>query len=64
MAAATGHLLGDDALRARLGANGARDAADRFDFEDQLEATIAWYRDIVSDWAAKRTRRARTPGVA
>jgi glycosyltransferase involved in cell wall biosynthesis len=64
MAAAAGHLLADDALRARLGENGARDAAERFDFEDQLDATIAWYRDVMGDWAAARASGARRPGVA
>ncbi len=50
MSAAAAAILGDDALRARLGANAARDAAERFDLERQLDDTIDWYREIIADW--------------
>jgi glycosyltransferase involved in cell wall biosynthesis len=56
MAAATAHLLEDDGLRAQLGRNAARDAAERFDFDDQLDATIAWYRDVIADWQGAKER--------
>jgi glycosyltransferase involved in cell wall biosynthesis len=54
MAAATVALLRDDDLRARLGRNGAQDAAARFDIERQLDDTIAWYGDVLRDWHAWR----------
>ena len=49
MGAAAAAILGDDDLRATLGANAAADAAQRFDLERQLDATIAWYREIIAD---------------
>ena len=54
MAEATVAILRDDATRRRLGANGAADAADRFDLERQLDETVAWYREIVADWRGQR----------
>ena len=50
MSAAAAALLADDGLRDRLGQNAAMDAADRFDFDRQLVATAAWYRDVIDDW--------------
>lgn len=50
MAAATAHLLSNDDLRRQLSANALADARDRFDLDDQVDATIAWYRDIRADW--------------
>jgi glycosyltransferase involved in cell wall biosynthesis len=56
MGAATAAILADDALRATLSANAVRDAALRFDLEQQLDSTIAWYQEIIADWQV----RART----
>ena len=53
MGAAVSALLGDDELRATLSANAATDAARRFDLERQLDATIAWYRDVIVDWQGR-----------
>ena len=53
MGAATATILADDDLRAVLSANAAADAARRFDLERQLDATIAWYRDIITDWQGR-----------
>ena len=50
MSEATLAILRDDATRARLGANGAADAAERFDLERQLDETVAWYREVVAAW--------------
>lgn len=52
MGAAAAALLDDDALRATLAANAAQDAAARFDLERQLDVTIDWYREIITDWRA------------
>jgi glycosyltransferase involved in cell wall biosynthesis len=54
MAAATTALLADDDLRVRLGRNAATDAAERFDLERQLDATVAWYSEVLEDWHAWR----------
>jgi glycosyltransferase involved in cell wall biosynthesis len=56
MGAAAAGILGDDGLRATLSANAVRDAAARFDLEQQLDSTIGWYREIIADWRL----RART----
>jgi hypothetical protein len=53
MGAATATILADDELRATLAANSAADAARRFDLDRQLDATIAWYREIIADWSAR-----------
>lgn len=50
MGAAAAALLDDATLRATLAHNAAHDAAARFDLERQLDATIAWYREIVAEW--------------
>jgi glycosyltransferase involved in cell wall biosynthesis len=52
-AAATG-LLADDARRARLGANAAADARARFDRERQVDAYLAWYREVADEWKARQ----------
>lgn len=49
MAAAIAAILDDDALRARLGASAARDAALRFDIQRQCDAYLAWYRSILEE---------------
>jgi len=49
LAAAVVRLLEDPALRARLGENAARDAARRFDLDDQCDAYEAWYGAIVAE---------------
>jgi glycosyltransferase involved in cell wall biosynthesis len=54
MAQATVAILRDDASRRRLGANGAADAAQRFDLQRQLDETVAWYREILADWRGQR----------
>jgi glycosyltransferase involved in cell wall biosynthesis len=48
MAQATVAILRDDATRRRLAANAA-DAAARFDLERQLDETVAWYREILTE---------------
>jgi glycosyltransferase involved in cell wall biosynthesis len=53
MGAATATILADDDLRATLSGNAAADAARRFDLDRQLDATIAWYREIIADWSER-----------
>jgi glycosyltransferase involved in cell wall biosynthesis len=64
MGAATAAILRDDALRATVSANAATDAARRFDFDLQLDATIDWYREVIADWSDKERNSAsgRTRG--
>jgi glycosyltransferase involved in cell wall biosynthesis len=50
MAAAATAVLADAELRELLGTNAARDAAGRFNLEQQLDSTIAWYREVIADW--------------
>ncbi len=50
MGAATASLLGDESLRLALSANAAADAANRFDLERQIDDTLTWYQDILSEW--------------
>jgi glycosyltransferase involved in cell wall biosynthesis len=64
MGAATATLLADDGLRATLSANAAADAALRFDFDRQLDATIAWYREIIADWSERTNASSRPNGRA
>jgi glycosyltransferase involved in cell wall biosynthesis len=52
MGAATAAILRDADTRRRLGANASGLAAAQFDLERQLDETIAWYREVVSDWGA------------
>jgi glycosyltransferase involved in cell wall biosynthesis len=54
MGSAAASLLGDDALRRRLGRNAVADAAARFDIDRQVDATLAWYREIIEDWRQAR----------
>jgi glycosyltransferase involved in cell wall biosynthesis len=54
MAAATTALLVDDDLRTRVGHNAAKDAAERFGLNGQLDATLAWYAETIEDWRAWR----------
>jgi glycosyltransferase involved in cell wall biosynthesis len=44
-------LLEDRALRARLGDNAAADAARRFGLDRQVDATLAWYLEILEQRA-------------
>jgi glycosyltransferase involved in cell wall biosynthesis len=53
MASAALTLIRDESLRARLSANAALDAAERFDRETQLNATIAWYHEVVNEYAVR-----------
>lgn len=46
-------ILGDPGLHERLGLNAARDARDRFDLETQVDGVLAWYADVVEQWAAR-----------
>jgi glycosyltransferase involved in cell wall biosynthesis len=46
MAAAVATLADDETLRARLAANAARDAAARHGLARQIEAYLAWYREL------------------
>ena len=48
MALAIARLLDDDTLRHVLGTNGARRAANEFDFNLQVEKYLAFYRDIIT----------------
>jgi glycosyltransferase involved in cell wall biosynthesis len=41
-------LLGDQALRACLGANARRDAQHRFDSSFQAEAYLGWYQELIA----------------
>jgi glycosyltransferase involved in cell wall biosynthesis len=51
-------LVQDPALRARLGANAAADARDRFDLERQARTYLAWYRQLLLPAREARTRSA------
>ena len=53
MGAAAAAILADDGLRATLSGNAVRDAALRFDLEQQLDSTISWYHEIIADWSAR-----------
>jgi len=46
LADALKYLLADDDLRAQLGANASRDAAQQFDQNRQVSDYLAWYRQI------------------
>ncbi|MEQ8791629.1 MAG: glycosyltransferase [Pirellulaceae bacterium] len=46
LAEATGRLLDDAGLRAKLGENAVRDARRRFSLELHLDAYLAWYREL------------------
>jgi glycosyltransferase involved in cell wall biosynthesis len=47
MAEAIVTLLKDEELRARLGDNAARDAAQRFDVEREVDSYLGWYAEIL-----------------
>jgi glycosyltransferase involved in cell wall biosynthesis len=47
MAAGIERLLNDEPLRARMGANGAKDARERFDLERQADDFLGWYEQIL-----------------
>ena len=65
MAASVVALLGDGALRRRLGDNAARDVRDRFDLNRQVESYLAWYRTIIEHWNGyAKSERAGTPAGA
>ena len=55
MAAGIERLLENEPLRRRLGANGARDARNRFDLQRQAAQYLAWYQDIIDDWRTHRS---------
>jgi glycosyltransferase involved in cell wall biosynthesis len=48
MAAAVEALAAQPGLREQLGANGAREAAERFGLDRQVDAYLAWYEEIRS----------------
>ena len=54
MGSAAAMLLDRSDVRAALSANAIRDVAGRFDLGRQVDATIAWYRDVIDDWQAGR----------
>ena len=56
MGAAAAAILCDEDLRAMLSANAAADAARRFDLNRQLDETIDWYREIITDWRDRNRR--------
>ena len=47
MATGIKHVLGDEALRHRLGENAVRDARQCFDLTRQAEAYLEWYQEII-----------------
>ncbi|HEY3082185.1 MAG TPA: glycosyltransferase [Chloroflexota bacterium] len=55
LARAVTDLLRDPALRGRLTANAAADAADRFDLGRQADAYLSWYAEVRRDWAEQRS---------
>ena len=55
MAASTVRLLKNEPLRRRLGANGVRDAQNRFDLERQADDYLDWYQQIMDDWHTRRS---------
>ena len=58
MAAAILRLLGDDALRRRLGENAAKDAQRRFDLRRQVRDYLQWYEDLLEESPPDRKREA------
>ena len=50
MANAVLKLFGDPTLCSRLSTNAARDARRRFDLNDQCDAYLNWYREILAAW--------------
>jgi hypothetical protein len=50
MAAATAAVLQDARLRSRLSANAVADAQRRFGLDRQIDATLAWYEEMLADW--------------
>lgn len=53
MASAAAALLSDPDTLARLSHNAVADVEARFTIEEQLDATIAWYRDARRAWEAR-----------
>jgi len=49
-------LLTDEPLGKHLGENAAQNARRRFDLEQQVEAYLGWYKEILEAW-----RRGRSP---
>jgi glycosyltransferase involved in cell wall biosynthesis len=47
LAAGIERLLADERLRAQLGYNAARDAADRFDLDRQATEYLGWYCEMM-----------------
>ena len=58
LAAALDRLIGDDGLRARLGAAGRSRVEERFSMSAMVDATLAMYREVL----AARPRQASHPG--
>ena len=54
MARAAAAILDDDDLRGTLGSNAHADAAIRYDLERQVDATLAWYHEVLADWNSPR----------
>jgi glycosyltransferase involved in cell wall biosynthesis len=54
LAAAISHLCANQALVSHLGANAARDAAERFDLDRQADIYLEWFSEIRARWADER----------
>ena len=61
MARAITMLLSDDALRSRLADNAARDAVQRFDLENMVDAYLRWYQEILRHRDHGRSNNERVP---
>jgi glycosyltransferase involved in cell wall biosynthesis len=57
MAAAATMILGDESLAGGLGANASTEVATRFDLEKQIDATLAWYREVMDEFRSAAVRR-------
>ena len=53
MATRVQQLLSDEALHSRFSANAVKTARQRFDWEHQVDAYLAWYNEIVQSWQTK-----------
>jgi glycosyltransferase involved in cell wall biosynthesis len=62
MASAASALMADPTTLERLSRNAVADVAARFSIEQQVDATIAWYRDAREHWEQEHyRRRSRAP---
>ncbi|MVO84078.1 glycosyltransferase [Streptomyces sp. p1417] len=64
LAAGLNRLLGDSALRARLGAAGRERVLAKFTWARAAQGTVERYREAIARGAATGSRRAVTPGAA